>query len=818
MNKRLWQSLPILVVGLLIASAPLALAHSLEHRSSDDGRIPGKPDSWRVGKAEIRFHPNAHEYTYKRAPNVPPLWFHIDSTVEARAAETALPTTEEPILCRTTGHRIRVFYSSATSSSPSESAESQIRLAIHRMASKILSESFHSSGNTRGLQMPVECDSNGQIKITGFKSSGDASEVFSLVDNTYGAPYGAESVKNVVFYDGSDPNKVAAGVGQRADDEDKSSSDAYPFPLGQNNNRVLSASAVVYAPYWLYDVSLHEFFHTIGAVQDGAPGSTLAGHCWDGIDVLCYNDGGLFGELYSETHCPGPGFGTPAGIPIDCEYNTYFDSLEESGEYLSSHWNTGGPEDPFLVEAPSPTSPTVETGGYLTETLTKTSVSIAGTVNPNGLPGEYFFEYGLSNSYGSKAPIPGASLGSNLYTAQNVTQAIAQLLPGTTYHYRLAASNAKGTNFGVDRTFTTPVSWNIQSTPNASGAEHSVLNDMSCEPSSTTVCTAVGRQTASAGTTTPYALYWNGSSWTSQSTAVPAGSTASELQGDHCLSKSSCVAAGSYTTSSGTFSLVEAWSGTSWSIQATPNPAGATETRLNGISCKEITACMAVGYKGNGSSSQPVAMLGNSGTWSLQTVPLPTSAVGAELTGIECTSTTSCRAVGRYYPTTSSTTYWAMVSIWNGSTWSSEAVPKPTESPKRSTLLDVSCASGSDCTAVGGYLNSSSIQVSYVERWNGTVWSWQESPNPTESKNTPLQNVSCVGNSPCVAVGDWLDSAGVWRPMAQFWNGTKWVIESVEVPAGQTLGLFNGVACRSRCLAVGFYTVSGKEKTLGEIR
>ena len=360
--------------------------------------------------------------------------------------------------------------------------------------------------------------------------------------------------------------------------------------------------------------------------------------------------------------------------------------------------------------------------------------------------------------------------------------------------------------------------WIIETTPNASGAEHSALYDMACEPSSTSACTAVGKQTTSGGTSSPYAQYWNGSSWSNQSTATPVGATAAELQANHCLSKTSCVAAGSYTTVSGTFSLVEAWNGTSWSIQTTPNPVGATETRLKGVSCKELTACIAVGYSGSGSSSSLVAIRGNSGAWSLQSVPLPSGvgAIGGELTGVECTSTTSCMAVGRYY--TGATTYWGMIATWNGTTWTSIAAPKPAEEPKRSTLLDISCSSASSCTAVGGYMNKSSVQVSFIAKWNGSSWSHQASPNPAGSTNTPLQNVSCVASSPCVAVGDWLDSSGVWRPMAQYWNGTSWVIEASEAPSGATFGVFEGVACRTSCLTAGWYTAGGKDKTLGGTR
>ncbi len=811
---RLAAALLVLIFGI---SAPVAVAHP-GHDHSSDGRIPGQPDFERIGKAEFQFHPNAHSYTYKRGPNVPPLWFHTHDVAESRSGETLLPTTEEPIVCTGSGHRIRIFYSSEASYTPTPLREQEIRTAVRRMASKILSESMRSSGNAKGLKLPVECDGTGEIRIQGFKSSGDVSEVFQIVDDFFGAPSGAGSVKNMVFYDGKDPNGYG-GYGAAADDDDKSSSDGFPYPLNNNLNRVLSASAVVYGPYgWQLHTSLHELFHAMGAVQGSAPYATSFFHCWDGIDVLCYDDGTLLGSVYQETRCPGEsGFATPIGIPLDCQYDSYFDASEESGEYLNSHWNVGGSENPFLILAPAGGSPGIEATSA--SGLTKTSATLGATVKANGLSTQYRFEYGLTApSYSSKVPVPDGTLGSNLYQSQSISHVAAGLLPATTYHYRLVASNAKGTSYSLDQTFTTPVSWNIQSTPNASGAKHSSLYDMSCEPASTNACTAVGKQTSSGGTSSPYAQYWNGGSWTSQSTATPVGATAAELQADHCLSKTSCVGAGSYTTASGTFSLVETWNGTSWSIQTTPNPAGATETRLKGISCKEIMACIAVGYKGSGSSSQPVAIRGNSGTWSLETVPLPAGAVGAELTGVECTSTISCRAVGRYYPTASTTTYWGMVSTWNGTTWSSEAVPKPSGEPKRSSLLDISCASGSNCTAVGAYMNSSGTQVSYVERWNGASWSWQSSPNPAGSTNAVLQNVSCVESSPCVAVGDWLDSSGVWRPMAQYWSGASWGIESVEVPSGTTFGVFEGVACRSRCITTGWYTASGIDKTLAEFR
>jgi hypothetical protein len=355
--------------------------------------------------------------------------------------------------------------------------------------------------------------------------------------------------------------------------------------------------------------------------------------------------------------------------------------------------------------------------------------------------------------------------------------------------------------------------WTTQSTPNGSGAEHSALYDISCEPADTEACTAVGQQTVT-GVTSPYAQYWNGSTWVNQPTATPEGATGGELQADHCLTNKSCVAAGSYTTKSGTFSLVESWTGSSWSRQTTPNPEGATETKLKGVSCKVITACIAVGYS-NAGGKWATAMRGNSGTWSLQTLPKPAGAISSELNGVDCTSSTSCEAVGTY--NTSATIYWAWAAKWNGTEWSLQTVPKPPAEAKRSVLLDVSCSDGSSCTAVGGFSDKSFLQGTFVVRWNGTSWVQQTSPNPEGSSNSVLQNVSCFDRNGCIAVGDWLN-AGTWKPMAQNWDGTTWSLDSAAVPTGSTFGLFEGVSCRVTCLAIGWYTKEEKNKTLGEVR
>jgi sugar lactone lactonase YvrE len=80
---------------------------------------------------------------------------------------------------------------------------------------------------------------------------------------------------------------------------------------------------------------------------------------------------------------------------------------------------------------------------------------LKGTVNPEGLTTTYRFEYGPTISYGQTSPIatePGVGAGS---TPVSVGQSAYSLSPEHTYHFRLTASNAKGTTYGEDHSFTT---------------------------------------------------------------------------------------------------------------------------------------------------------------------------------------------------------------------------------------------------------------------------------------------------------------------------------------------------------------------------
>ncbi len=92
------------------------------------------------------------------------------------------------------------------------------------------------------------------------------------------------------------------------------------------------------------------------------------------------------------------------------------------------------------------------------------SATIGGVVNTSGLPTAYGFEVGTTTDYGPPTGL--GSVGAGASEAV-VSLALTGLQPGTTYHYRLTATNVDGTSYGVDQTFTTGVFANTFAEPPA---------------------------------------------------------------------------------------------------------------------------------------------------------------------------------------------------------------------------------------------------------------------------------------------------------------------------------------------------------------
>lgn len=84
---------------------------------------------------------------------------------------------------------------------------------------------------------------------------------------------------------------------------------------------------------------------------------------------------------------------------------------------------------------------------------TSEGATLNALVDANGLASFYQFEYGKTTAYGTK--VPAVPKYSSETTSVEVSEPIGGLEPGTTYHFRVVASNAADTDYGEDLEFTT---------------------------------------------------------------------------------------------------------------------------------------------------------------------------------------------------------------------------------------------------------------------------------------------------------------------------------------------------------------------------
>jgi hypothetical protein len=123
--------------------------------------------------------------------------------------------------------------------------------------------------------------------------------------------------------------------------------------------------------------------------------------------------------------------------------------------------NAYGPDQTFTT----PASPLV--GSPDATAITQTTAMLGAMVNPSLSPTTYHFAYGSSDSYGLSTPESG-SVGADS-SPHPAAAAISGLSPGTTYHFRIVATNAIGNASTPDQTFTTAPAPVVKPTPCKAG-------------------------------------------------------------------------------------------------------------------------------------------------------------------------------------------------------------------------------------------------------------------------------------------------------------------------------------------------------------
>ncbi|HET9651417.1 MAG TPA: hypothetical protein VFP36_04475, partial [Usitatibacter sp.] len=121
---------------------------------------------------------------------------------------------------------------------------------------------------------------------------------------------------------------------------------------------------------------------------------------------------------------------------------------------VNSVGTTFGADQAFSTAAcPVTASAPLATTG-IAASITASSATLAGAVTPDGADTTVAFDLGTSTSYGisvAAAPSPVAATAPSTAVSAGATA----LACGTTYHYRVKATNSAGTALGLDQSFTT---------------------------------------------------------------------------------------------------------------------------------------------------------------------------------------------------------------------------------------------------------------------------------------------------------------------------------------------------------------------------
>jgi phosphodiesterase/alkaline phosphatase D-like protein len=163
--------------------------------------------------------------------------------------------------------------------------------------------------------------------------------------------------------------------------------------------------------------------------------------------IFEYGFGGGF-EATREIGEPVPGDGVPHSVSVTLSALTPGTTYS----FRSVASNFAGPTVGETVSFSTPDAPAV--GAESVTAVTATTANVGASVKAGFDPTSYRFEYGTSPGYGSVAGTGGLSGSDD--DEHGVTTALSNLTPGTSYHFRVTASNGFGTTAGQDQTFTTP--------------------------------------------------------------------------------------------------------------------------------------------------------------------------------------------------------------------------------------------------------------------------------------------------------------------------------------------------------------------------
>jgi hypothetical protein len=253
-------------------------------------------------------------------------------------------------------------------------------------------------------------------------------------------------------------------------------------------------------------------------------------------------------------------------------------------------------------------------------------------------------------------------------------------------------------------------------------------------------------------TSTTVIEHWTGSSWSLVDSPNPSKDPlygTNQLYDVKAFAADDVWAAGWQWVQVGSAPLVEHWDGHSWKVSKVPSTGFRQTVALDGTSSSDLWA-VGYGHTFNTGGDNSVAFHYDGSRWSV--IAMPAFANDNYLNDVAAISPSDVWAIG--YSRSNSLDIQPYFVHWDGSTWTT--VPSQHLSSTYNFLTSVVAISSDDVWAGGYRTLPGDKTVSFVEHWDGTAWH----ADPTPSQPGGGNYLNGLASDP--AGGLW--SAGYFYP------------------------------------------------------
>ena len=313
-------------------------------------KSPKCPAGYEIAGAHVHVDGAVHDHGCTHGPDLPPK--DVDPKTRqptlvgagtAAGDGTAAATT--PVPCYgdgTSGTRVEAIYAYQSGSASRYSTVLPSIRAWAGEVDRVFNASASKTAGVRHVRFVTDGSCNLVVRNVALSSSGMAA-IGGMISDLKNLGYNRSDRKYLIWAD----TNVYCGISQIMGDD-------RPTQDNANNGRYGAMFSRVDTGCWGvpgHSVEAHELMHSLGGVQTSAAHSTPANHCYDGADLMCYDDGS---GAVTQTVCA-----TTHSNLFDCGQDDYFSTTVVPNSYLANHWNAAN--SAWLTSAAPGTAATTPT-------------------------------------------------------------------------------------------------------------------------------------------------------------------------------------------------------------------------------------------------------------------------------------------------------------------------------------------------------------------------------------------------------------------------------------------------------------------------